>query len=979
MGINFTQPLVLLLLPVLLLPVWQWWRSTNHLPRWRKNGIILIRTVIFLALVLALAGLEWRRPVPGQTVIFAVDLSASVAKSQTAAASWIREAMQSKGRQDSAGIVVFGREALVEQPVQLALAIGRIESVPEPHATDLQSGLRLAEALLPEATRKRIILLSDGLENAGNAQEEAARLAARGIRLDTVALQPPPGSEVALAGVRVPGNLREGERFPLEVTVQSTVSTNATLRVFGDRRPLGEQQVRLQPGENTFSFAALAPNPGFHTYRAVVEPDRDTLNVNNEAGGFATVSGRPQVLVVEGQPGEAQNLAAALKATGVQFEVKPPAEVPRTLLELRRFASVVLVNVPAMALSEQVMTNFKLAVRDLGLGLVMIGGEESYGPGGYFATPVEEALPVRMDLQGKGQMPSLGLMLVIDKSGSMGEGAFGAGKMELAVEAGIRATTILSPQDSMGVVAFDELPKWVVPFQKVGRNKGRIQDDIATIRAGGGTNIYPGVALAYDALQKARTKLKHIILVTDGMSAAGGDYDVLAEEMRQQGVTLSAVAVGGDSDTNLLEYLAKIGRGRYYFTEDFETIPKIFTKETMLASRNYLVQKSFYPAYGATSPIFKDINNVPPLKGYVATTPKPLADQVLVSPDNDPVLATWQYGLGRTAAWTSDSKGRWSAAWLVWDQGARFWANLVNWTIPVRNAGDWQVETRGQGTAGQINLSSTGLAVAEKIRARIVGPDLTTQEITLTPTLPGSFSGEFATGKPGTYLVEIVKSLTGGGSVMATTGLNVAYSPEFAIAKTDKQLLKELAQATGGSTISDPGQAFTPNLPPVKAEIPLWNALLILATLLLPLDVALRRLNLGQREWAAVNAVYRRLTDRTAGREIVDNPLLNRLKGRKEQVGQRFQLRQEVTESDRSSGLADSSQPAPRSRSGAASESGVTSAATTTLPASPLQVKPASEPVQAIEPSPVESTEPVGEADDLTSRLLAAKKRAGKK
>ncbi len=447
-----------------------------------------------------------------------------------------------------------------------------------------------------------------------------------------------------------------------------------------------------------------------------------------------------------------------------------------------------------------------------------------------------------MDLRGKKEIPSLALVLVIDKSGSMSESSGGYSKVELAKEAAIQATGILGPLDMAGVIAFDDSAQWVVPLQAV-EDKEAIQDDIATIRADGGTSIYPSLALAYADLKDAHTMFKHIILLTDGQSATTGDYYFLSRRMARAGITMSTVAVGEGADTLLLEQLAEWGQGRYYYSDESSNIPRIFTKETMKAIKSYLVEEKFFPLLSAESPVMDGIISVPALEGYVATTPKNTAQVVLSSHHQDPVLAQWQYGLGRSVAFTTDGGWRWSAAWTAWENYQRFWGNLISWTLPrSQQDGGLELKTDLQGRQALIQLDSRELSLSRPSEAIVLDPAMNSRKIKLEAVAPGRYEGRFTTTEPGVYFINVSQKGSEGEIRTVSGGLSLAYSPEYAVMGSDREFLQALAGAGGGSLLKEPREAFAANLPLARGIRELWPWLLALAAILLPLDIANRRL-----------------------------------------------------------------------------------------------------------------------------------------
>ncbi|HIE38037.1 MAG TPA: VWA domain-containing protein [Anaerolineae bacterium] len=854
-----------------------------------------IRLLLLASLVLALAGTQVRRPVDRLTVVFVVDASDSVpAGERERAEALVRQALQAMPPGDRAAVVVFGADALVERVASEEPTLADLTSVPVTTRTNVAEALQLAMALFPQEGAKRLVLLSDGRENVGQAIEQAELAAARGIQLTYIPLRGPEGQvEALLEALEAPGQARQGQTVELTAVVRSTARIGATLRVFADGALIESRQVTLQEGLNRFAVPVEAEEPGFRRLKAQIVPDRDTLLQNNEASAFTVVHGPPRVLLVEGLPGEAANLLSALLAASMRVEVVAPAQVPVTLPRLAGYDAVILANVPARALPEGAMEALRTAVRDLGRGLVMVGGENAYGAGGYLRTPLEEALPVDMDVRTKEQVPNVALVLAVDKSGSMGRCHCSGGgpidrpyervesglpKVDIAKEAVMRAAAALGPQDYLGVVAFDEQARWALEVAQLA-NFLALERAIGGIRAEGGTNIYAGLAQAEESLREVDARVKHIILLTDGWSSRGG-YEGLIQRMREEGITLSVVAAGGGSADYLAD-LAREGKGRYYPAANIQRVPDIFLRETVKAVGSYIIEEPFYPLLTASSPILAGLDpaRLPPLLGYNGSTPKMTAWVVLSTPRGDPLLATWQYGLGRAVAWTSDMKGQWATAWLGWDGFARFAAQLVAWALPAPQEEGLRLEAELEGTTGVLRLEAIDRKgrprQVEGAVARVVDPDLGAVEVPLRQVAPGRYEGRLPLSEPDVYLVQAAAGQGGKEVGAGTAGLVVPYSPEYREWGTDPARLAEWARTTGGASLAAPAEAFLHNLPAGEQAQEIWPALLLVAALLFPLDVGIRRVMLGPRDLRRAAVRMREWLPRR--RVEAEEPLLGRL------------------------------------------------------------------------------------------------------
>jgi hypothetical protein len=525
-----------------------------------------------------------------------------------------------------------------------------------------------------------------------------------------------------------------------------------------------------------------------------------------------------------------------------------------------------MVNAPAAGLPSGAMEAIQVAVRDLGKGLLMVGGDQSFGAGGYLRTPLEETLPVDMDVRTREQSPNLALVLAVDKSGSMGRChcddpdlnqtytavESGQPKVDIAKAAVLQAASALGEQDYLGVVAFDSIPRWALEVRRL-VDALALEQSIGGIRAEGQTNVQAGVEAAFDSLQGAQARLKHVILLTDGWTR-GGDLLALAHEMREQGITLSVVAAGGGSAEYLKE-MAQAGGGRYYPAEDILDVPEFFLKETIQAVGRYINEAPFYPLpVEAGSPVLRglDARSLPLLLGYNGATAKQTARIALSSPSGDPLLATWQYGLGRAAAWTTDLKGQWAADWIAWQGFPRFAAQLVGWVLPAPQVEGVEAGARlenGQAVFSLEAVDEQGLPRNFlQASAAVVDPELNTRTIELPQVGPGLYEARLEAAAPGAYLAQV--SLRQGEQVLGQqlVGIAVPYSPEYRASGVDLALLESLAGLTGGAALLQPEAAFVHNLPAAARARPIWEPLLWLAALLFPLDIAIRRVVLGRRD-----------------------------------------------------------------------------------------------------------------------------------
>ena len=381
---------------------------------------------------------------------------------------------------------------------------------------------------------------------------------------------------------------------------------------------------------------------------------------------------QPKVMLVEGRPKSGGRRAEALRAGGLEVEACSPEEIPIAAEAIGHFAAIGLVNVSAAAISEKQQDLLRDYLRGLGGGLVVVGGDQAFTPGGYHGTGLETLLPVESVASRRGERPGLAMVLVVDRSLSMEEG----GAIELAKEAMRRTIAMLAPEDQLGVLAFDETSRWVSPIEPLG-DKSRVLSRIATLTAGGRTDMGPAIEKAYLALDQAFAARKHIIVLTDGISHPA-DFQALAERIAGSGITISTVALGPEASRPLLEDIARTGHGRFYACDDPRAVPSVLAQEAANAGRLGVHERPFSPQKGRQSEPFEAaaIAGAPPLLGYVETQAKAGAQVALASPDGDPILASWRCGKGMSVAFTSDAEDRWAAAWMKWPGFAPFWTQV---------------------------------------------------------------------------------------------------------------------------------------------------------------------------------------------------------------------------------------------------------------------------------------------------------------
>ena len=847
MRVEFAQPMLLLLIPILFvvsLLIYKKYSFHRILGNSHALWVLAARFLVITFTVLAIASPSILKASTQSATWVLLDVSDSTLTARGDMEAAVSKGLAAAPKDLSVGVIAFGADAMVEKPLAKEASFSHANTSVDPRRSDEDKALKLAEALLPSDSAGRMMLISDG--QIADVTTQAALLLARGIAVDVMRISSAPKADAQVSKLTLPSKTYEGQDYQVTVTMDATADTHGTLILYANRQPVQKREVTLRKGENTIVFQDTAKAAGVVTYEAQLIADGDEQTRNNRMGAYMAVTGKPTVLLVEGLDDASRELRKLMDAAKMLYEVITPGRLPEDGQSLRRYDTVVLVNVDADDISQNALTALDSYVKVLGRGLVVIGGDRSYALGGYRGSKLEEMLPVTIDVRNQMDLPSLALVLVIDKSGSMTGAQFGATRLEVAKEAAMRSVEVLTSQDQVGVIAFDDAAKWVVPLGSAG-DIAAVQQQIGTIRPGGGTAFYTPLAEALDSLTKTQAKLKHVIFLTDGEAGDNG-YDVLVQRMADNGITMTTVAVGTGANVRVLSLLAQIGNGRSYSAGEFDNLPKIFTKETFLATGSYVQNRIFTPVITQNAQL-TNYPGFPTLSGYLATTEKPLANIAMVSDRDDPILAWWQYGAGRVLAWTSDSQGAWTGRFLSWDQAVPFFTGLINHVLPDENQeGDLQVQV--EGTQAKVRYTLPGGITAEESEqttAYALLPDGTMAEAALIETEPNVYEGTFAADQQGAYAIR-VEQVSGGQKVRQLEGGAVAsYSQEYDLSRQySTQALENLARMTGGRVIEDPAQMFAARGLTAETRLSLQTALLWAALGMFLIDIALRRLAFDQ-------------------------------------------------------------------------------------------------------------------------------------
>ena len=973
---TITTPAALVLLLAIPLVVYLGW-PRNRFRRNRDITSLILRVIIIGLVVFALAGTQIVRSADRLAVVFLVDVSDSMGvENQEAAEAYIQQALDEMHPDDLAAVVVFGTDAQVARSMSSARELGPLRADPGAGNSNLAAAIRLGLALFPDDVARRLVVLSDGQETLGSAEDTAQLAAAVGAEISYVPFERTAQPDVLVQDVNVPTVIDQDQEVFLNVSIYSDIDTDATIRIQTQGILAGNFQEELKAGDNLFTWSFNTDSSeGFLDWMVSVEPNEDGFSENNKLGAFSRVKGATSILVV-GEASETEPLIGALLLEDVQIETRTPNSVPSSVAGLAGYDAIVLANVSAVDLQQQSMQALESYVADLGGGLVVVGGPEAYGPGGYYQTPLEDALPVEMQIRDQERIPQLTIAYVIDRSGSMGAvGRSGFANIDLAKEAIIRSVDFLQPTDRAGVASFDTQAYWVANIQDV-ENRRELQRLIATLRPAGGTSIMAGMELVRASIIQEPSELKHIILLTDGGAQPQGLVQLSEELYNDHNVSTSVISIG-EFEASFLQRMAEVGEGNYHNVSDGASIPTIFTMETVLATRTYIQEGDFSLLRTALHPIVDNLSEIPSLKGYVSTTPRAAAQVILRGPEpyQDPILAAWQYGLGRSVAFTSDATGRWGQDWVAWADFPTFWSQAVRWTITEGTSSNLESRVLMEGENARVIVDARtdngNFMDGLDLEATVISPTSEVERVQLQQVAPGQYEAVFSPGDEGAYMLSVASgdSAPEGDELRQVTGWVMSYSPEYAVFDVDDRLLETVADLTDGQNMTnEPGLVFEHNLTARNASVPLWPWLLLAAMILLPFDVGVRRLLVTQSD-------LRRLSVWVQGTVLRGNARAMRQTARDEQMqalrGARERARSQTAVQQPATTIG-----ALRSRTAQSREERVQQAQATQQPQQ-AEAKPRPR-YQA--PEPQVASKPSGEGDDeletnIGSRLL--KRRRG--
>lgn len=1018
--IGFNRPEYLVLLAVL--PVlWFWsFRSLAGLGRVRRMVILLLTSSVVALLVAALAEVQLQQISDRVTVIYLLDQSESIPSFQREA--MMRYVKQEVGRHrnhergDRAGVIVFGRDPAIEIPPFPADVpdFGKLESMFDvgTDATNLAAALKMAQAMYKEDTAKRVVLVTDGNENIGDVKQAASVLAQSGIGIDVVPIELTKGAEVAVERVSLPGDVRQGQPTEVRVVVTNygkpieqnpSGEAHGTLRISrthdGEEALLSEEAVTLTPGKNVFKIDTTLDKTGAYDYRAqffAEDKNSDYMQQNNVATGFTQVRGKGRVLLIENpaNPGDFDFLVDRLQAMKLEVK-KAPANTPfSSLAELQGYDTVVMANVPRAGVGqggedlvgftdEQVMMLVR-NVEQMGCGLVMLGGEQSFGCGGWAGTELEKIMPVDFQIKNAKVKPNSALALLMHAS-EMPQG----NHWQKVV--GHKAVQMLGPNDYCGVLHWDDFTggdNWLWPggISQIGTGQNKMLAQIDKMTPGDMPDFDSAMKRAFTGFQSLQGKaaVKHMIIISDGDPAPPSPAVMNRFMTAQPRITISTVAIGthGPPGSTPLQKIANQTGGKYYVVNNASALPSIYIQEVSKITKPliYEQEEPFVPKIVYPHEMVQGIDAIEPITGFVLTTKKehPLVEVSILSPrpdgggENGTILASWQYKAGRTVVFTSDSGKRWTKAWPEWENYDKLFSQIVRWSMrPVNEQGKFTVATDIKD--GRVRVVVTALDQNDQFlnflnmagSATSPDPKKPAIEISMKQEGPGRYVGEFAADEAGSYFLAVSPGKGYGGPLLA--GVSVPYSSEFRERETNVALLETLARmkpqgGEPGALINtdimaeNPEQltaidTFRATLARAFSSQDAWHIAALLAACMFLINIAIRRISIDPEWFTPIGRAVRRLWTRQA--EPVREERLERLRSTKAQVeGQIDERRAAATRFE----------PSPDADVGSS-----------TLEEA-MRESGAGPATEASRPAPTNAAET--EQETYTDRLLKAKKRA---
>ncbi len=815
MSFYIGNPLAFILLIFLPFIIWLSRGSLAGLSSFRHRMALGLRLIVTLILILALAEIQYIVKSKSLTVLFVLDVSRSIPPgAQDKGIEFLKSSLeQMKPEIDQASLLVFGKDASFEfLNEKEKFPFYQIQSEVDDNQTNMENALKLAIAGLPETGQRRIVFIGDGNETEGKALFVAKEAKANDISIDIVPITASHEQEVLIEKMISPAELAQGQPYEVFLVIRSQKDTKGTLKLYLNNQEIRVQKEDLKKGKNSLSIKIPGElvKSGFQKLRAIIESPDDVIFHNNFSESFSYVRGTPHVLYIEGDPDHSDALFSALtsgqgEGEKIKVTLGGVADIPNDIAVLNSYDSIIVSNVSRQFIQEGQMRFIESAVREGGLGFIMIGGENSFGAGGYRNTPIEKALPVEMDIQHKKVIPNGALAIVLHTCEFNDGNVWGRRIAKKAID-------VLSPSDYAGVLLYDwqkSTASWLFNMTPVIK-KTQMFAKINACSPGDMPSFAPTLQAAYNGLIKTPAGRRHIVIITDGDPSRPAQG--LMGQIQQSKISISTIVIKPHpgQDTKFMQAMAQMTGGNYYFVRNPNQLPSIFVKEALIAKRSLIFEKEVKPTLAYHTEPISGISSgeIPILRGYVLTTAKPLARVPLHididEEQKDPLLAHMQYGLGRTVAFTSDAKNRWASNWMGWSKFNKFWLQLTRWSLRKTQKNNFNISTSLSGSKGEIAIDALDKEGKYlnflQMQGAIILPSGHSQEFPISQLGPGRYQGDFPASEIGTYLIRVAYK-DGEEVKHFTTGLSVSFSPEYLSTKPNFPLLKQIGSLSGGRMI----------------------------------------------------------------------------------------------------------------------------------------------------------------------------------
>jgi len=795
--------------------------------------VIVLRAVLIIVCILAALGISIPGKKHGNATIFLVDMSYSNIACLDEEEAYLKRVIESMPESDSYGIVTFGRNTLADQFITDDNTYYGIFTEPDDSATDIESAVRTAVSMLPDSKNGRVVILTDGRQTFGDIKNDRELLG--DTELCAVLFDSGIRNDAYVESVDMPDTLSPGEAYTVLIDVYSSYETDAVLTV-GDSR----ESVHLSKGTNTYAVKRVAGEDSIEYSDVTIAAEGDELSENDELITAAVVSAAGNVLVISDEDDAPEELFNSLSESFTYMSVD---DAPTDMAGMLAYKVIVLNNCHAADLPEGFMDNIESYVRDYGCGFVAIGGDDSFAVGGYRGTALEEVLPVSMIPTGVTELPSVAMVMVIDCSGSMESTVNGNNrgttKLSAAIDAAVLAVENLSVYDYAGVIAFSDLYEWVQEITKLD-DKDSVIDQIESIGIGGGTTIKPALEAAAEKIAETDAGVKHIILLTDGEGETR-DFSDITEYMNENGITLTTVAMGTDSDTQLMEQLAEDAGGRYYYADSNTNIPRIFAQEVYLSGTTYIRNGDFPLSARYSSKLMSGIfgEGLPNISGYIASTTKSDAQTIISTDESDPILSVWRYGTGSSAAWTTTAASDWNSGLALDDDYGELWQRIINYVEPSVISGGDYISTSVSKDTLSVRYEAKDYTEDTVITGTYTTPSGENGEITLYSDEPGRYSASSKICEAGVYTISVQRYEAGEYIGSANAIETVRFSDEYKVNVSNEDFISFIESE--GRLLTTEDNVFTRIQSSGASRRSMTGILLIIAVILLMLDIVMRR------------------------------------------------------------------------------------------------------------------------------------------